>query len=129
MSFPQYVYVNWIFYPASGYNNGYWTIDNYPYYVFNGYRYRYSHLDTCNYQLVDSWNHDVVDTFWNQTCNTGYDACSYQRDRMNSQMGDFRYFCSETFRDQGYDYSRPTYEDYDYDDQYCTDYDNDGYCD
>jgi hypothetical protein len=82
-----------------------------------------------------------------------------ERDRMNSQSGEYRYFCSETYRDQGYDYSRPTYDDYDdqdygngngngnntcYDtnrdgmcDNYnqpttpntCNDYNNDGYCD
>ncbi len=127
-SFPQYVYVHWIFYPATGYNNGYWVIDNYPYYVFNGYRHRYSHYDYCNYQLVDSWNHDVVSTYWNQLCSTGYDTCSFERDRLNSSMGEFRYFCSETYRNEGYDYSTPTY-DTSYDDNTCQDWDNDGYCD
>jgi hypothetical protein len=151
----NYVYAHWIFYPANGYSNGYRTIDNYPYYVYNGYRYRYSNNDYCNYQLVDSNNHNVVQTYWNQSCNTGYDACSYERDRLNAQMNDYRYFCSETWRDYGYDYSTPSYDetgyptstdsDYDYDDYTCTDanrdgmcddysntcsdYDNDGYCD
>jgi hypothetical protein len=145
---PSYIYANWIFYPANGYNNGYRTFDNYPYYVYNGYRHRYSTNDYCNYQLVDSNNHQVVQTYWNQICNTGYDSCSYERDRLNSQMNDYRYFCSETFRDYGYDYSRPSYETPDQDDytcvdanrdgmcddyqdssNTCTDYDNDGYCD
>ena len=134
--------MNWIFYPASGYSNGYYTLDNYPYYVYNGYRFRYSTVDYCNYQLVDSYDQRVQTTYWNQTCNSGYDSCSYERDRLNSQMGEYRYFCSETFRDQNYDFSTPTY-DYDdynassddqqyddsYDDQECIDSDNDGYCD
>jgi hypothetical protein len=74
----------------------------------------------------------VVQTYWNQYCNAGYDQCSYERDRINSQTGEYRYFCSETYRDQGYDYSRPTYDDYDdYNNggNTCNDYNNDGYCD
>src|SRR5690606_37214062 len=145
-SHPTYIYANWIFYPASGYVNGYHTFDNYPYYVYNGYRHRYSSRDYCNYQLVDTHNHQVVQTYWNQTCNTGYDLCSQERDRINAQMNEYRYFCSETFRDYGYDYSQPTYQtpeqdntcvdsnhtgmcdDYEQDDT-CVDNDQDGYCD
>lgn len=108
--YPNYVYANWIFFPAVGYSNGYWTIDNYPYYVFNGYRYRYSTVDYCNYQLVDQYNHQVVQTYWNQPCHVGYDTCSYERDILNDQSNDYRYFCSETFREDSYDYSIPTYE-------------------
>jgi hypothetical protein len=129
---PNYVYAHWIFYPAMGYNNGYYVLDNYPYYVFNGYRYRYSSYDYCNYQLVDKYNHHVVQTYWNQSCNRGYDMCSFERDRLNAQMGDFRYFCSETFRDIGFDYSIPTYDDTYYGNSNggtCTDYNHDGYCD
>jgi hypothetical protein len=110
-SFPNYIYANWIFYPATGLNNGYWNFDNYPYYVYNGFRYRYSTFDTCNYQLVDQYNHQVIQTYWNQICNTGYDSCSFERDRLNDQSNDFRYFCSETIRDNNYDYSTPTYND------------------
>jgi hypothetical protein len=132
---PDYLYAHWIFYPAVGYNNGYWTIDNYPYFVFNGFRYRYSTFDTCNYQLVDKYDHRVVQNYWNQTCNIGYDSCSFERDRLNAQMGDFRYFCSETYRDQNFNWTAPTYDDSyynvgNYDDNgSCTDFDNDGYCD
>ena len=132
----NYIYANWIFFPASGYNNGYWTIDNYPYYVYNGYRNRYSSVDQCNYQLVDENNHTVIQSFWNQTCNTGYDMCSVQRDRMNDQEGEYRYFCSETYRDQNYDYSTPSYdeshygsEDDEVSDESCSDSDEDGVCD
>jgi hypothetical protein len=141
-SYPTYVYAHWIFFPAMGYNNGYWTIDNYPYYVFNGYRYRYSSYDYCNYQLVDKWNHRVERTYWNQLCNYGYDNCAYERDRLNAQMGEFRYFCSETYRDMSFDYSTPSYDDtcvdnnrdgmcddYVPQDNTCWDRDQDGYCD
>lgn len=132
---PNYVYAHWIFWPATGHHNGYWTIDDYPYYVYNGYRYRYSAMDYCNYQLVDKYDHHVIQTYWNQLCNSGYDACSYDRDRLNSQMSDYRYFCSETYRDYSYDYSKPSYEDSYYpdlshDDYYtCTDSNRDGMCD
>jgi hypothetical protein len=129
----NYVYAHWIFFPATGYRNGYYVIDNYPYYVWNGYRYRYSQADYCNYQLVDKYDHRVVQTYWNQTCSYGYDLCSFERDRLNAQMGEYRYFCSETYRDLGHDYSSPTYEtpDYGYNTGTgtCSDYDNDGYCD
>ncbi len=46
-----------------------------------------------------------------------------ERDRMNERAYDNRYFCAETYRDQNYDYSRPTY-DWQY-----QDYNNDGYYD
>jgi hypothetical protein len=105
------VYAHWIFFPATGYRNGYYVLDNYPYYVYNGYRYRYSTYDYCNYQLVDSFDHRVERTYWSQICNTGYDSCSMERDRLNSQFGQFRYFCSETYRDSNYDWSTPSYDD------------------
>lgn len=136
-SFPNYVYLNWIYWPVTGYSNGYYVFDNYPYYVYNGYRYRYSSVDQCNYQLVDSYTHQVVRSYWNQTCARGFDQCSFERDNLNDRNNDFRYFCSETFRDEYYDYSRPTYDyghndygngygnDYGYNDygQDCYDYD------
>src|SRR5690606_23603992 len=87
-SYRNYIYAHWIFWPTTGYNNGYYVIDNYPYYVYNGYRFRYSPVDYCNYQLVDQYNHRVERTYWNQLCNTGYDACSMERDRLNAQMGE-----------------------------------------
>lgn len=139
-SYPNYIYANWIFFPAGGYGNGYWTIDNYPYYVFNGYRYRYSTFDYCNYQLVDQFDHRVAQTYWNQICNIGYDQCSYERDRLNAQNGQYRFFCSETFREFGEDYGTPnTCYDRNQDgrcDDYnrpnndtCYDVNQDGYCD
>lgn len=116
-SYPNYLYLNWIYWPTTGYNNGYYVFNNYPYYVYNGYRYRYSVQDSCNYQLVDTYTHQVQRNFWGMNCNIGYDQCANERDRMNSYSNDFRYTCSETYRDQNYDFSRPTY-DYSY-----TDYD------
>jgi hypothetical protein len=45
-------------------------------------------------------------------------------------MNEFRYTCSETYRDQSYDYSTPSYEDSTYtSSENCSDADNDGYCD
>jgi hypothetical protein len=130
-SYPNYIYAHWIFFPATGYNNGYWTIDNYPYYVYNGYRNRYSPVDYCNYQLVDQYDHHVVQNYFNQICNSGYDMCSMERDRLNSQMNEYRYFCSETYENENYDYSTPTYDDSNYStgSEDCSDADNDGYCD
>jgi len=89
-------------------------------------------VDYCNYQLVDQYDHSVLQSYWNQVCNTGYDSCSIERDRLNGQMGENRYFCSETFRDQNYNYSTPTYDETNYGDTTsgsCNDFDNDGYCD
>jgi hypothetical protein len=138
-SYPNYLYAHWIFWPATGYTNGYWTIDNYPYFVYNGYRYRYSSYDYCNYQLVDKYDHRVTQTHWNLLCKTGYDMCSLERDRLNAQMNDYRYFCSETYRDYGHDYSQPSYDDSYYpetttnndseDINTCVDSDRDGMCD
>ena len=83
---------------------------------------------------MDKNDHRVVHTYWNQQCNTGYDACSDERDRLNAQMGEYRYFCSETFRDYGYDTSTPSYEDSNYgssesEDNTCSDANRDGMCD
>jgi hypothetical protein len=99
-------------------------------------------VDTCNYQLVDQYDHRVVQTYWNQVCNTGYDSCSVQRDQLNYQMNDNRYFCAETYRDYGFDYSTPSYDDTYYQEPTrdesttysdersdCSDNDGDGYCD
>jgi hypothetical protein len=49
---------------------------------------------------------------------------------MNAQAGEYRYFCSETFENEDYNYSTPSYDDSNYstgDD--CSDVDNAGYCD
>lgn len=118
----NYLYMNWIFYPST-YSNGYHLINDYPYYVYNGYQNRYSNMDQCNYQLVDSYTQQVVRSYYGQVCSSGYDSCSYERDNMNRREMSNRYFCSETFREQNYNFSYPTY---DYGDNYF-DYDDDYY--
>src|SRR5690606_2314260 len=39
--YSNYLYLNWIYYPAA-FANGHRLIEGYPYYVYNGYRHRYS---------------------------------------------------------------------------------------
>ena len=109
----NYVYLNWIFWPST-YVNGYHYINGYPYFVWNGYQYRYSYYDTCNYQLVDTYTHQVVQSYFNMSCVQGYDMCAGERDYMNDSVWEYRYTCAETYRDYSYDFSYPTY-DYDYD--------------
>ena len=89
--------------------------------VHNGYKHRYSNIDSCNYQLIDTHTHNVQSTWWNNTCNIGYNACASIRDNQNFSTNEFRYECVETFRDSSYDFSFPTY-DYDVDSQTQTDY-------
>jgi hypothetical protein len=107
--------------------NGYYYSD-YPYYIYNGYRYRYSNFDTCNYQLVDKYTHQVIESFWGMTCSRGYDLCAQKRDQRNWRTNGYRYMCAETFRGRDYNYSRSTYDynsndyydynDYNYNDDY-----------
>lgn len=78
------------------YADGYY-FDDYPYYVYNGYRHRYSHVDTCDYQLVDSWSDTVERNFSSYTCSTGYDLCANLRDDLNEYEYDYRYFCAESY--------------------------------
>jgi hypothetical protein len=92
----NYVYLNWILYSINGYGPGYVIINNYPYYIYNNYQYRYSPYDNCNYELVDSYTNQAVQNFWGVTCNQGYDQCAYQRDSMNYYDNYNRYFCAET---------------------------------
>ncbi len=124
----DYLYLNWIFFPST-YNNGYYNIGGYPYFVYNGYQHRYSNMDQCNYQLIDQYTHQVIQSFYGQMCNFGYDSCSFERDRMNSRVYENRYVCAETFRNQSYDFNYPTYDYqdnyYDYEDEYY--YDNYNY--
>ena len=108
-NYRTHLYLNWILAPSSRIN-GYFYVNNYPYYVHNGYRHRYSNLETCNYQLVDKYTHSVERTYWNQLCTTGYNSCAYERDRRNDREYSNRYFCAETFRDNGYNFSTPTYD-------------------
>ncbi len=87
------------------YQDGYYY-DTYPYYVFNGYRHRYSNVDRCDYELVDGYSNQTVTTFNSYNCNVGYDACAQMRDQYNRNDRSYRYFCSERFdRDDNYSYN------------------------
>jgi hypothetical protein len=115
-NFRRHIYLNWILSPSTRIN-GYSRVNQYPYYIHNGYRHRYSTLDNCNYQLVNKNNHNVVRTYWNQTCTSGYNRCALDRDRRNEQEWSNKFFCAETFRKNSYDFSAPTYgSNYEYDD-------------
>jgi hypothetical protein len=100
----RYIYSNrWIRFSVT-WNNGYYWND-YPYYVYNGYRHRYSNYDICNYELVNSLTNEVVRSYPSMTCNYGYDLCSSLRDDLNYDYGSYRFFCSERYsRDYDYNY-------------------------
>lgn len=107
-------------------NNGYNWNNNYPWYTYNGYGHRYSRVDYCNYELVDGYNNSVERTYYNYTCNTGYDMCADLRDNLNSYERGYRYFCSEKLEGTHTDYN------YNYNDDFYSDvasYDDDGYDD
>lgn len=130
-NFRNYVYLSWLMYPSSR-SNGHYYVDNYPYYVYNGYRHRYSQVDYCNYQLVDKDTHLVVRKYDYQSCASGYNRCAIDRDNRNESSWDNKYFCAEV---TGSDVYSDTYNDgyYDNDDytpiNSCDDYDyNNGIC-
>jgi hypothetical protein len=126
----RYVYWDlWVRYPAD-YGNGYYTLENYPYYVFNGYRHRYSPVDSCDYELVDGRTNSAVRSFSGWTCQQGYDACAQDRDERNYREYGYRYFCSERIdRSQNYnwDYNDDFYSDLDYYGDVSDPYGNDPY--
>ncbi|MFG1481774.1 hypothetical protein ABMA79_09165 [Halobacteriovorax sp. HFRX-2_2] len=94
---PIYVYNNrWLRVSVSYVDGYYWDYD-YPYFIYNGYRHRYSAYDTCNYELVDSWSDSVERTFYSFSCSTGYDLCADLRDELNDYEYDYRYFCAERY--------------------------------
>jgi hypothetical protein len=94
-----YVYRDrWILF-SIGLTNGYYYLDNYPYYVFGGYRYRYSNYDICDYELVDRETGYVERTYYDYTCAVGYDLCADLRDIYNEYEYYDRYFCAERFQD------------------------------
>ncbi|MGE3611466.1 MAG: hypothetical protein AB7I27_17875 [Bacteriovoracaceae bacterium] len=126
----QSIYNNWIFVPSRGLSNGYYNLNNYPFYVYNGFQYRYSSEDKCNYQLVDSYNHRVIKSYWNSACSDGYDLCSLDRDQRNDFIGEFKFFCAETIRSKLDKDVTPSYDKNNYDDgKDCEDSNRDNYCD
>ena len=93
----RYIYRSWVQEPVSyTYNNGYYMIDSYPYYVYGGYRYRYNPTELCNYQLVDQSGYSTVRSFGLRSCSTSYDLCASERDRLNYNQSYVRYFCAES---------------------------------
>jgi hypothetical protein len=107
----------WIRYRV-GYSDGYFTIDGYPYFVYNGYSHRYSSYDTCDYDLVDGYNNSVERTFYGYSCQQSYDYCADLRDDLNWRRSDYRYFCSERLDFSNGGYNQWNYNDDFYDDVY-----------
>jgi len=80
------------------------VIDNYPWYIHNNYRYRYSPVETCQYDLVDSDSNTTVRTYGETntlSCNLAYDLCAADRDAANGGVivSEERYFCAEHVSD------------------------------
>lgn len=101
----RHIYRRWVFSPVPRYYYpGYRVIDNYPWYIHNHYRYRYSPVETCQYDLVDSETNTTVRTFGesgNLSCNLAYDLCATDRDAANAgTYEDERYFCAESVGDE-----------------------------
>lgn len=95
----RHVYANnWLrFYVGYNYGNGYVMIGGYPYFVYNGYRHRYSYYDHCNYELVDTMYNSVVTSYYGRSCADSYNSCAAQRDQWNWNARGYRYFCSERY--------------------------------
>jgi len=92
--------------PRHQYRNGFIIYNNYPYYVYAGYRFRYSGVDRCEYTLVDGDSNTIayVNTHsgtqaakFRATCNIAYDSCANLRDSFNGAERRNRYFCAEEF--------------------------------
>ncbi len=106
----RHIFYRWIQEPVVfEYNDGYWDIDNYPYYVYHGYRYRYSPVEMCKYDLVDGNDYTTVRTY-EQACTGGYDACAIERDTMNHTIGMERYFCAEAVDEEFEQSNASTYQ-------------------
>lgn len=117
----RYVYWDsWVRWGVS-YNDGFFYIESYPYFVYNGYRHRYSPVDTCDYELVDGYDNRAVATFHGRSCQSGYDMCANERDERNYRSYDHRYFCAERLdnsRSYNWNYNDDFYSDLDYYDPY-----------
>jgi hypothetical protein len=97
----------WVMCRSSIYNDGYYTLGGYPYFVYNGYQYRYSSYDTCQYDLVDGDTNTVAQRSpQGLSCNRAYDLCATNRDNLNSRYSRYKYFCAESFQyERGYNYN------------------------
>ena len=101
----RHIYRHWIFQPVPRYYHpGYVVIDDYPWYIHNNYRYRYSPVETCQYDLVDSETDTTVRSYGDlnsMSCNLAYDLCAADRDAANGNVyEDERYFCAEHVEDE-----------------------------
>lgn len=105
-------YYDWIYCYTSR-SNGFYIIDSYPFYVYNGYYHRYSDYDTCNYQLIDSFTRRVKNSYWGSTCRSSYDRCALERDILNIREMYHRFTCAETYRPRNYSYFN-TFNDNEY---------------
>jgi hypothetical protein len=91
-----HIYRRWVQEPVIfTYSDGYNTIENYPYYVHRGYRYRYNPVELCQYELVDGDSYSTQRRFQLEACTTAYDSCAAERDQLNNSLGVERYFCAE----------------------------------
>lgn len=109
----RYVYWDtWVRFRVS-FNDGYVLVDGYPYYVYNGYRHRYSSFDTCDYDLVDGYSNSVQQRFYGYSCAQAYDLCADLRDDLNYRRTGYQYFCSERL-----DLSYGSYSHWSYDDDF-----------
>jgi hypothetical protein len=96
----QYIYKNWIYYPTPyQYQTGFHCMDGYPYYVYNGYRHRYSEVDLCNYDLYDQDDKTIIKTYYGIECKKAFDLCSAKRDQLNDDEAFERYNCVERVDD------------------------------
>lgn len=86
------------------FNNGLHYLDGRAFYVYNGYRHRYTPVETCDYELVDSFTHRTYRTYHGLSCSRGYDLCAEQRDDLNWYEYNDRYFCAERYFDDPYRY-------------------------
>ncbi len=96
----SFIYVHWVLEPAHyRYNEGHCYYDDYDWYVYQGYRHRYSDEDKCDYQLIDTRTNTVVQSFSNGSCKQSYDDCATQRDILiaSADYWDLKdyYICAE----------------------------------
>ena len=93
----NYIWNNWIRIPSYR-TRGYHVVDGYPYYVFNGYRLRYSNRDYCNYQLIDTRYNSVLESYPDYICSRGLDECMEDANYENSYEYGTPYMCLEAHR-------------------------------
>ena len=92
----SYYYNRWMMEPTYFYyGTGFNCMGGYPYYVHDGYRYRYSDKDICDYDLIDTEKGNSIQSFYSLSCNVAYDKCAKKRDQLNGSYQYNRYVCVE----------------------------------